>query len=494
MDSSLIAAIDLGSNSFRLQIARVEDGRVYPLDSIKESVRFAAGLQADKTLSNEAKERALTALAKFSERLRGFAAVDVRAVATNTFRVAHDASEFLPIAEATLGFPIEIIAGREEARLIYLGATHTLPPFSGRRLVIDIGGGSTEFIIGRRFSPLVMESLRLGCVANTQQFFPEGKWTKAAFREAELAAACEVEVLVEEYTALGWDEVIGSSGTAKALAELLTTNQLNPDGVAGITLVGMEALKAQMIRAGCLENLRLQGLRPDRAHVLAGGLAIMLGIFNELQLSHMQYADGALRQGVLYDLLGRTDLETDLREESVLQMQRRFQVSPAQAARVQQLALALFNQLSDTESLRNQDEHRFLEWAAQLHEIGWAVAHSSYHKHGAYMLAHADLPGFSRHEQSRLAWLILGHRGKLNKLGKLEKINSLLALRLAVLFNRGRGHGEAPSQIKLAAYKNGYSLTLPAAWLNAHPLSHTNLVEEMAIWQTVGVNLSLQVE
>lgn len=492
MDQSLVAAVDLGSNSFRLQIARAEGSHIYPLDSLRESVRLAAGLQADKTLSPEVQDRALMALARFGERLQGFKAEDVRAVATNTLRVAHDSQDFLKALGAALGFPIEVISGKEEARLIYIGASHTLPPFSGRRLVVDIGGGSTEFIIGRQLTPLVLESLRLGCVSFTQQYFPEGRCDKKRFREAEIAAAREIETLVEEYTRFGWDEAIGTSGTARALAEILTENGFNPGGSTGITLQGLEELKAAMVRAGSAEALRLSGLRTDRVGVLAGGLSIMLAIFQTLGIQHMAYADGALRLGVLYDLRGRRSHEQDQRDETVTQMQARYQVSIAQAARVEALSLSLFEQIS---SDQDQETRLALAWAARLHEIGWAVAHASYHKHGAYILANADMPGFSRQEQERLAHLVLGHRGKLSKLAKLPAIEhlwpSLMALRLATLLNRARAHGQVPDGLRLSPESGNYRLTLPAAWLNAHPLSHANLVEEMSLWQAVGISLRL---
>lgn len=499
MDSTLIAAVDLGSNSFRLQVARAEEGQIYLLDSLKFPVRLAAGMQADKTLSEEAKERALTALARFGERLRGFHAEDVRAVGTNTLRVAHDNAVFMADAEAVLGFPIEVISGYEEARLIYLGAAHSLPPFEGNRLVVDIGGGSTEFIIGQGFTPLLMESLRMGCVANTVTHFADGRCDKKAFREAEIRAAREVETLVEAYRNLGWEVAVGSSGTAKALVELLTENGLNPKKAGGITRHGLEALKLAMIEAGNVHALRLNALRPDRIPVLAGGLSIMLAIFDALDIDSMIYAEGALRQGVLYDLRGRISHVDDKRFESIAQLQRRHQVSTAQSERVESLALNLFDQLlaNDAEQrrLETEDDRLFLQWAAQVHEIGWSISHASYHKHGAYILTHADLPGFSRPEQAKLAALVLGHRGKLAKMMQLAEdkryCRMLLALRLSTLFNRARANREIAEKVEIGAEKGGFVLSLPADWLNAHPLTHANLVEEAAYWQAVGVKLTL---
>ncbi|MEY4592692.1 MAG: hypothetical protein RIR18_1587 [Pseudomonadota bacterium] len=496
MDSTLIAAVDLGSNSFRLQVARSENGHIYLLDNLKFPVRLAAGMQVDKTLSEEAQSRALTALARFGERLRGFSPEDVRVVGTNALRVAHDKENFLAQAEAMLGFPIEVISGYEEARLIYLGAAHALPPFSGHRLVVDIGGGSTEFIIGRQLTPLVMESLRVGCVSSTVEFFPEGRCDKKAFRDAEIEAAREIETLVESYRNTGWDIAVGTSGTAKALAELLAENGMNPNKQSGISRQGLEALKLALLEAGNIQNLRLNGLRADRTPVMAGGLAIMLAVFETLDIDHMIYADGALRQGVLYDLRGRINHVEDLRPETVRQLQRRYQIGLPQANRVEKLALNLFDQLAVEAPVKRTEEDRlFLGWAAELHEIGWAISHTSYHKHGAYILTYADMPGFSRPEQAKLASLILGHRGKLSKLLQLSQdkrfCRMVLSLRLAVLFCRARMHSQVAPHISVQAEKNGYRLSLPAAWLNAHPLSHANLVEEAAYWQGVDVRLVL---
>lgn len=518
MDSTQIAAVDLGSNSFRLQLARAEGGHIYPLDSLRFPVRLAAGLEADKTLSEETQTRALTALTHFGERLRGFSPKDVRVVGTNTLRVAHDKDGFIAKAEAALGFPIEIISGYEEARLIYLGAAHSLPPFPGHRLVIDIGGGSTEFIIGQQLRPLVMESLRLGCVSFSKQYFVNGRCDKKAFREAEIAAAREIETLVETYRNTGWQMAVGTSGTAKALAELLSANSLLPEsdnriarqglelrwldngpGWAGpatdITRKGLESLKLLMIRAGNIGALRLNGLSAERQPVIAGGLAIMLALFDTFGIDDMVYADGALRQGVLYDLRGRINHLEDLRPETIRQLQSRYLVPQPQAKQVSHLALDLFDLLQEElpNDEGNDESPQFLEWAAQLHEMGWAISHTSYHKHGAYIVTHSDMPGFSKSEQARLSALILGHRGKLVKsLHLLEERgfrHSLLALRLAVLFCRGRTHSELSTDIRLFPVKGGYQLTLSKEWIKRHTLSEANLREESAYWQATDYRL-----
>lgn len=489
MSYELVAAVDLGSNSFRLQVGRVVDDQIYPLDSVKDSVRLASGLTADKTLDEASQLRALAALSRFGERLRGFPAHAVRAVATNAMRVAKNADEFLPKAEEALGFPIEIIAGREEARLIYLGAAHSLPSAAHRRLVVDIGGGSTEFIIGKRFEPQLKESLFMGCVSYSLRFFANGKVDKKSMREAEVAAGKEIALIAHDYLEVGWKEAVGSSGTAKAIADLLEQNGLNPDGATGLTRVGMEKLRALMIKAGSAEALVLQGLRPDRMVVLPGGLAIMLAVFEVLGIERMTYAEGALRLGVLYDLLGRFH-HHDMRDATVTQFMRRYQVDQRQAGRVEQTALAVLAQtLPDAVGEAAESDQQFLRWAAKLHEIGITIAHNGYHKHGAYILTFADMPGFSKKDQARLAMLILGHRGKLEKVAALPAgdINwkLMFALRLAVLFHRSRDDLELP-QFRVQGSERGAVIELPAEWVAGNPLSAAALADEASAWKSLG--------
>jgi exopolyphosphatase/guanosine-5'-triphosphate,3'-diphosphate pyrophosphatase len=483
-----LAAVDLGSNSFRLQVARVVEDQLYPLDSLKETVRLAAGLTADRTLDEDSCRRALAALKRFGERLRGLPPEAVRAVATNTFRVARNAPEFLREAEAALGFPIEIIAGREEARLIYLGVSHSLPASGARRLVIDIGGGSTEFIIGTRLKPQQMESLYMGCVSYTRQFFPDGKITKSAMHRAELAARSEIQTIAREFSAPHWQQAVGSSGTARALAEIL---QMNGYAKAGITSAGLEKLRAAMIKAGDCNRLQLAGLRPDRAPVLAGGFAIMSAAFAELGISSMITADGALREGVLYDLLGRFHRH-DMREATVRQFMRRYQVDPVQAGRVEMLSLDLLRQLPELLPAEPETSLQRLSWAARLHEVGLSIAHGGYHKHSAYIIENADMPGFSRKEQGRLALLMLAQRGSLAKVAGAvtdgEEWAQILALRLGVLFNRSRVEPSLP-EIRLEWLGNGFRLILDEDWLARNPLTETALEAETREWKSTGLRL-----
>jgi len=484
----MLAAVDLGSNSFRLQVARVEDGQLYMLDSLREPVRLAAGLTGDRRLSKEAQQRALACLERFGERLRNLPRKAVRAVGTNSLRVAKNAAEFLQQAEAALGFPIEVIAGREEARLIYLGVAQGLPQSDGKRLVMDIGGGSTEFIIGRGLEPLRLESLYMGCVSYTQRFFPDGRIAKANLKDAELAARNELQAIVSEFTAGHWESALGSSGTARVLCDILEQNGLS-DG--GITRDGLDHLRALLLRAGDAERLGLQGLKPDRVPVLAGGFAIMYAAFCELGIQHMQPALGALREGVLYDLLGRFH-DHDVRDVTVRQFMRRYHVDVRQAARVARLAHQFALQFLGGQP--GEDAVSMLEWAARLHEIGISVAHNGYHKHSAYILANADMPGFSRKEQLRLSLLALAHRGGLEKMrGQLnspENMALVMALRLATLFCRTRSDAVLPV---MKGYFNGdrFHLALSPGWLAQNPLTDTALQEEAKQWKALDVGVQV---
>jgi exopolyphosphatase / guanosine-5'-triphosphate,3'-diphosphate pyrophosphatase len=484
----MLAAVDLGSNSFRLQVARVEDDQLYMLDSLREPVRLAAGLNGDKRLNKESQQRALACLERFGERLRGLPRGAVRAVGTNSLRVAKNAGEFLQQAEAALGFPIEVIAGREEARLIYLGVAQGLPQSDARRMVMDIGGGSTEFIIGRGLEPVRLESLYMGCVSFTQRFFEDGRITKAGLKHAELAARNELQTIVSEFSAGHWDLALGSSGTARTLCDILEQNGMSE---GGITRDGLEQLRGLMLKAGDTARLDLQGLKSDRVPVLAGGFAIMYAAFCELGIEQMQPALGALREGVLYDLLGRF-YDHDMRNVTVQQFARRYHVDMRQAQRVAQLAGALVSQFLGEQA--TDDVLRLVGWTAILHEIGISVAHSGYHKHTAYILANADMPGFSRKEQARLSMLAMAHRGRLEKMrGQIdstEKAAQVMALRLAALFYRNRSDVDLPTMRGQFA-GGGFHLALSPGWLGQNPLTDTALQEEAKQWKMLGVGMQV---
>ena len=476
-DPATLAVVDLGSNSFRLEVGRVEGDQIFRLDTWRETIRFGAGMDAAGRLTLPARRAALACLSRFSERLSGLHPSAVRAVATNTFRVAKNAATFLPQAEAALGFPIDVIGGHEEARLIYLGVAHVLPASPEPRLVIDIGGGSTEFVIGRGFTPERLESLKLGCVSLSQRFFASGALRAESFAAAETHARAEIEAIAREFGREHWRNAYASSGTALALAAILEENGLSS---GGITQDGLARLRKRMIGAGHVSRLALAGIKPERAPVLAGGFAIMSAAMAELSVPRINPVGGALRLGVLYDLLGRT-VKRDSRAATVANFMERYHVDRAHAQRVAAMAKALY--LHSARAPVPEVAQR-LEWAALLHEIGNTVSHIGYHKHGAYILENADMPGFSAQEQRALAALVLGGRGGLAKaaqaLADPDFAAQLLALRLAVLLHHARRAIEAP-HIKLTMGRPRL-LGVAARWLKAHPLTAHLLEKERAEW------------
>jgi exopolyphosphatase/guanosine-5'-triphosphate,3'-diphosphate pyrophosphatase len=485
-----LAAVDLGSNSFHLEIGRVVDAQIYPLDAVREVVRLGAGLGADKRIDRATQARALESLAKLGERLRGFPRAAVRAVGTNALRVAKNASPVLREARQVLGFPIEVISGREEARLIYLGVAHALPVAAHPRLVVDVGGGSTEFVIGRALEPQLTESLYMGCVSYSLRFFPDGRIDKGRMRAAELAARQELAGLVRAYRAAGWDEAVASSGTARSLENILRENGLAAEG---LTREGLERLRAILVKHEKADPERIAGLRPNRAPVLPGGLAIMSAVFDELGVDAMKVSDAALRHGVLYDLLGRVE-HHDMREATVAQFVRRYHIDAAQAERVRALALTVYDALTPGAERDEDADRLLLGWAARLAEIGLSIAHAQYHKHSAYVLSNADMPGFSRMEQARLARVVLAHRGKLGKMHDagldVADWKLVFALRTASLILRSRSDAKLPF-LRVAADAGGFAIDLPQSWLDESPLSAAALEEETDHWKSVGMKLAV---
>jgi exopolyphosphatase/guanosine-5'-triphosphate,3'-diphosphate pyrophosphatase len=489
-----LAAVDLGSNSFHLEIGRVVERQIYPLDAVREVVRLGGGLTADKRIDRATQARALESLAKMAERLRGFPRQAVRAVGTNALRVAKNAPQFLREARQVLGFPIEVISGREEARLIYLGVAHAMPAAVGskieRRLVVDVGGGSTEFIVGTGLEPQLTESLYMGCVSYSLKYFADGKIDKAGMRAAELAARQELAGIVRAYRAAGWDEAVASSGTARSIENILRENGFAEDG---LTRAGLEKLRSLLVKSEKADPDRIAGLRPNRAPVLPGGVAILSAAFDELGLESMKVSAAALRHGVLYDLLGRVE-HRDMREATVAQFMRRYHVDAAQAERVKQLALTIYDALTPGSEREDDADRLMLEWGARLAEIGLSIAHAQYHKHSAYVLSNADMPGFSRPEQARLARIVLAHRGKLRKMqdagldGADWKL--VFALRTASLILRSRSDAKLPF-LRVAADTGGFAIDLPQSWLDESPLSAAALEAEADHWKAVGMKLQV---
>lgn len=481
-----LAAVDLGSNSFHLLVGRIVDGQVYPLDTLREQTQLGAGLTADKRLDRASQARALEVLAQFRERLRGLPRDAVRAVGTNALRVARNAPAFLREARETLGFPIEVIAGREEARLIYLGVAHALPPAENKRLVVDIGGGSTELIVGQGLKPKLMESLYMGCVSSSLRHFPEGRIDKKSLKAAVLEARQELAAVSQRYRRSGWQEAVGSSGSARSIESILQDNKWSAHG---ITRAGLDNLWDLLLDAGRADPDRIPGLRSARAPVLPGGFAIMYAVFEELDLEEMAVSEAALRHGVLYDLLGRV-MHHDMREATVTQFMRRYHVDAAHAVRVRDLALRIHEQVAGKQGTNGDDPDRLLlGWAARLAEVGLSIAHAQYHKHSAYVLSNADMPGFSRVEQQRLARIVLAHRGKLEKVaaGGLEDGDWHLAfsLRIASTLLRRRTRVRLPA-FRAIAGDARYTLELPKTWLARNALTTAALESEAKQWEAVG--------
>lgn len=487
-ESPVLAAVDLGSNSFRLVIGRIErtplGEQIRPVDQIKETVRLAAGLGEGSVLSQAARDRALAALQRFGERLRTFHPDAVRAVATNTFRVARNILPFLEQAQTALGFPIEIIPGREEARLIYLGAAHTLPTDGQRRLVIDIGGGSTEYIVGTDYASELLESIPHGCVSLSRRFFADGILDRAAMKDARMLCRTALEPIAQHYREAGWKAAIGTSGTAKALWQVAQVDF----GEERLTASVLEAMEAALLKAGHIDRVRLEGLKPDRRPVLAGGLAMMSAAFQELGIASLDYCDGALREGVLYDLLGRSS-GADMRAITVAQLISRYGADDAHGKAVARLATALYRDSSRASDEDTERHARLLDWAAQLTEVGMSIAHSDFHKHGAYILEHCDLPGFSESEQAQIAAMVLGQSGGLTKMKTVlqhpDHWHRLLCLRLAVIFHRRRD-GHLPPWTRLKVKTSGARIELPARWAADHPLTSQSLEQEAAEWNRAG--------
>lgn len=492
----MLAAVDLGSNSFRMVIARVVGGvDLRPVDQLREGVQLAAYLDGDRNLRAEGRERALACLRLFGQRLRDFPPESVRAVGTNTLRQAHDAEDFLLQAEEALGFPIEVVSGREEARLIYLGAAHSLPATEARRLVVDIGGGSTECIVGQGFEPLVAESLYMGCVGYSLAFFENGRISERAMRQAETAARLELRAVKSAFRKIGWEEASGSSGTALAIADIL---RLSGWGDA-ITPDGLGRLRKAVLARGHVDELDFPSLRRDRARVLPAGLAILSAIFETFKIERMSPSAYSLREGVLYDLLGRLRHE-DMRERTIKRLCEQYQVDLAQAERVERTAVLLLEQVAGSWRLDRQEGELFLRWAARIHEIGLSIAHSGFHKHGAYLLRYSDLPGFSLQDQRRLGLLVRGQRRRLRKelfaplQPKSEARQALrlcVLLRLAILINRSRSPRDLPP-IDLAAKGRKLALALPAEYLGEHPLTEADLGHEIQHLAAAGYQLTVR--
>jgi len=488
----IIAAVDLGSNSFHMVVARTQGGNLAIIDRLREMVRLAGGLDENGNLDDEAQQRALDCLARFGQRLVDFHADNVRAVGTNTLRRARNRRDFLGDAERALGFPIEVVSGVEEARLVYLGAVHTLPPQRQRRLVVDIGGGSTELVIGEGVDPLALESLYMGCVGMSQQFFGDGRVTAKAMDAARMHARLELRPVKASFRSLGWSTAIGTSGTIRTVQEVLMQMRGDPY----ISKDGLNALIDSLVATGKIKKISLPGLPAERVPVFPGGVAILAEVFGTLRLESMTAAEGALREGILFDMLGRLSHE-DARVRAVRDMERRYHVEGDQADRVQQTALTILDQVMESWSISSPLARQMLGWASRLHEIGLDIAHAQYHRHGAYLLEHADMPGFPRQEQKLLALLVRNHRRKISKAGIADLPSGwhqkclalIVILRLAVLLNRTRAPASPPA-FQVVPEAETLEIRFPPGWLSEHPLTRADLEREAAYLQSAGIALA----
>ena len=487
------AAIDLGSNSFHMKVARAEEHGITVIDRERDMVRLAAGLDASGLLTPEASERALGCLARFGERLRGLKPDNVRIVGTNALRKAKNSREFIAEAEKALGFSIEIISGIEEARLVYLGAAQSLQGDRGRRLVVDIGGGSTEIIVADKSDPVFLESLYMGCVNSSEKFFPRGEINHLRMRRAILSAQLELKPYMATLKDLSAKDIIGTSGTARAINNVIMENGWSD---TGITRKGLEKLVKKIVKVGHSDNLKISGLTEERRPVFAGGVAVLMAIFKALDLEFMRISGGSLREGVLHDLIGRV-LYEDRRAVTVIELMKRHHIDIEHGRRVCQTTLTLFDQVKQKGLL--QRERRLLGWAAQLHEIGLMIAHNQHHRHGAYVLQNMDLPGFSRQEQGALSIMVRLHRRRYHPdmiegsaYVRSEALNLMTRLlRLAVLFNRGRTPIELPTIHVHVDEAEVMTLGIPQLWLENHPLTAADLDQEVELLRVAGLELRI---
>lgn len=490
-----VAAVDLGSNSFHMIVAEFRAGELIVIDRLREMIRLGAGLTAQRQLSPESQQRALACLARFGERLREFPPGTVRAVGTNTLRTARNGAQFLALAEKALGHPIEVISGIEEARLIYQGVSQSHIDDGKRRMVMDIGGGSTEYIIGVDREPLYKESLSMGCVSMSMAHFPDGKITGKRFRKAVLAAEQKLEPFQLTFQRGNWDEAVGASGTIRAIRKILVGRKWCKEG---ISREGLDQLVNTLLVAGVVDKQHFPDLNPERYPSFAGGLAVLYASFNTLGLPQMKVSDSALREGLLYDLKGRL-CQDDIRGRTVSALASRYHVDAMHVAHIKQTLGQLLRDYPSASPSELNANRQWLEWAASLHEIGLDIAHSQYHKHSAYIVRNADLPGFSRQDQILLAILVRAHRRKFPlKLFKTlplpwdhAAINLSVILRLAILLNRSR-HDQFLPEIRAQFSDSGFNLIFPEQWLEQHPLTAADLEQEASYLLPAGVTLTFR--
>ena len=494
--SRIVAAVDLGSNSFHMVIASLEEnGSLKIIDTIKEMVRLGAGLDDKDCLDEESQTRALECLSRFSQRLQNIHKKDIRVTATNTLRIAKNARQFIKNAKKVLNHRIEVISGIEEARLVYHGAIYSLAELGNKRLVVDIGGGSTEVIIGKNLKPTKLESLEMGCVSITRKFFSDGKITKSRLREADIYARREIEDIKYEYLKTGWEQCVGTSGSIRSISKVLLANEIT-DGT--ITDKGLRQLLDLLLDFEFISKIKLAGLISQRQPVFIGGVVVLNAVFKSLKIKQMTASDGALREGLMLDIVGRIK-HKDIREVSVKHLAGRYDVRQAHAENVIASCRHLYDELKETWMLDDENHQLILIWAAQLHEMGLAISHSGYHKHSAYLALNSDMPGLSMHEQQMLSLLIRYHRQKfqLNDFESFsEKFSTkvfqlIIILRIAVILNRSIPEYASPDYI-VKAKKQSLSLHFPSHWFDDNPLTIADLESEIDYLNVIGYKLEIK--
>jgi exopolyphosphatase/guanosine-5'-triphosphate,3'-diphosphate pyrophosphatase len=489
----IVAAVDLGSNSFHMIVCSLTNGKLQTLDRIKEMVRLASGLDKHNHLDSKTQEKALDCLERFGQRIRNFPPESVRIVGTSALRIAKNSQQFLDKAEKALNHPIHIISGIEEARLIYQGVAHSLGSKANLRLVMDIGGGSTEYIIGSGDTPRVKESTPMGCVLVSNAFFKEGKLSRNAFTQATLFAEQQLEPIQIQFQRKNWDEAIGASGSLRSIDKVLKAKNWSNNG---ITREGLELLVAHIVQCTHVNELNLPELDHERLPVFPGGVAIVYATFRSLGIEQMTVSDGALREGLIHDLLGRL-YDHDIRSATVQTLADRYHTDREQSSRIIQTIGFILNQLGDDYFGPNQENaEQFLNWAADLHEIGQDIAHSQYHKHSAYIIENGDFAGFSWQDQILLSTIVKAHRRKLSRSAfnalpfpwNIDAPNLTVILRLSVLLHRNRQEYSLP-EFKIAIIKSKVSLQFPDNWLAQVPLTHADLIQETEYLKSAGFKL-----
>jgi exopolyphosphatase/guanosine-5'-triphosphate,3'-diphosphate pyrophosphatase len=488
--ASHMVAIDLGSNSFHMIVAHWENGQIRLLDKLREAVQLGFGLQEDGSLSQESRERALSCLKRFGECLRGYPSRNVRIVGTKTLRSMKNSKDFLMQAQQLLGYPIEIISGDEEARLIYLGVAQGVAPVKGRRLVMDIGGGSTEIILGEGVKPLLKESLNMGCVAISKRFFSDAKVNQRNVARAMVACLQEVEPIKDDFLMQDWQEVLGASGSIKSIAKVCRQKGWS-DG--SITSDLLQQIIGYYLIAGNL-YAPFEGLSEERRNVFLGGVIVLNSLFDAFKLKEIQAVDWALREGLLFDMKGRME-NRDVRQDSVDALSGRFHVNQEKSLAVEKTALQLLKQVAGDWYLATEDASKLLSWSAKLYQVGLDIAHNDYHKHGAYIVQHVDLAGCSRSEQEHLSALVLAHRKRFPTknfpMQNRDLVHLAILLRLAVIFHRSRFRDTNPV-IKLQVMSNSLILKLSAKWIEKHPLTLADIESEKEYLREVGYQLEVE--